>query len=301
FAQGKYAEAEATLRRALAIKLKALGEDHPSTAISYDKLAWTFDRQDKPQEALRTWNSAAASYERARLRGARGLEAALERYSSPLPAFALALAGAGQPREAWTRWEQGLARGLADEVLGRAARPLTAEEHDREALLLGQAQALDERIGKLLALKALSQEQDKLLEDLNRQASEIRRQVLELEQQLERRSGARAGQPATLEAIQKTLPEGTALIGWIDQDPYHWACLLRHAGDPVWVRLPGSGQDGAWTKEEQGRTQRLRGELNPETTQGNTRPLAEALARQRLEPPNAHLPGGNRLRALNPP
>ena len=70
-------------------------------------------------------------------------------------------------------------------MTGRAARPLTAAEHDREALLLGQAQALDERIGKLLALKALSQEQDKLLEDLKRQASELRRQVLELEQQFE--------------------------------------------------------------------------------------------------------------------
>jgi hypothetical protein len=67
-------------------------------------------------------------------------------------------------------------------------------------------------------------------------------------------------------------------------DPEHWACLLRHSGDPVWVRLPGSGTDGAWTKDEQGLAQRLRAELNPETTKGNVLPLAEALARQRLEP-----------------
>ncbi len=211
------------------------------------------------------------------MRGAKGLDAALTAGKSPLPYFALALARAGQPREAWMRWEQGLARGLADEVTGRAARPLTAAEHDREARLLGQAQALDERIGKLLAVKALSQEQDKLLEDLGREGNELRRQVLELEQQFESKYQALAGQPATLEAAQQALPEGTALIGWIDQDPEHWACLLRHSGDPVWVRLTGSGKDGAWTKEEQGLAQRLRAELNPETTKGNARPPAESL------------------------
>ena len=216
--QGKYAEAEAMFRRTLAIVLKALGEGHPHTADSYANLAWSLDRQGKHDDALRTWSAAAASYEQARLR-AKGLEAALTAGKSPLPFFALALARAGQPREAWTRWEQGLARGLADEVTGRAARPLTVAEHDREARLLGQAQAIDERIGKLLALKALSQEQDKLLDDLKRQGSELRRQVLELEQQFESKYGALAGQPATLEAVQQALPEGTALVGWIDQDP----------------------------------------------------------------------------------
>ena len=300
-AQGKYAEAEAMHRRTLAIVLKALGADHPHTATSYTNLAWSLDRQGKHDEALRTWTSAAASYEQARLRGAKGLEAALTAGNSPLPFFALALARAGQPREAWTRWEQGLARGLADEVTGRAARPLTAAEHDRETSLLGQAQAIDERIGKLLAIKALSQEQDKLLDDLKRQGSELRRQVLELEQQFESKYGALAGQPATLEAAQKALPVGRALVGWIDQQPDHWACLLRHSGDPVWVRIPGSGKDGDWSKEEEGRTQRLRAELDPQTTRGNARPLAEAVARQRLEPLKEHLKGVNRLVVVNSP
>jgi tetratricopeptide (TPR) repeat protein len=301
FNQGKYSEAEAMLRRALAIWLKALGEGHPRTALSYTNLALSLDRQGKHDDALRTWTSAAASYEQARLRGAKGLEAALTSVASPLPFFALALARAGQPRDAWTRWEQGLARGLIDEVTGRAARPLTAAEHDREASLLGQAQAIDERIGKLLALKALSQEQDKLLDDLKRQGSELRRQVLELEQRFESKYGALAGQPATLEAAQKALPEGTALVGWIDKDPYHWACLLRHSGDPVWVRLPGSGKDGDWTKQEEGLAERLRAELDPQTTRGNARPLAEAVARQRLEPLKGHLKGVNRLVVVNSP
>ena len=157
-------------------------------------------------------------------------------------------------------------------MAGRAARPLTAEERGREALLLGQAQALDERIGRLRDAATLSPEQEKILDDLNRRASEVRRQVLELEQQLEARYGALAGRPAALEAVQQALPEGTALLGWIDTGTDHWACLLRHSGDPVWVRIPGSGADGAWSNEEKGRTLRLRGELDPQTARGDAAP-----------------------------
>ena len=125
--------------------------------------------------------------------------------------------------------------------------------------------------------------------------------MLELEQQFESKFRALAGQPATLEAVQKILPEGTALVGWVDQDPYHWACLLRHSGDPVWVRLTGSGKDGDWTKEEKELTQRLRAELDPQTTKGNSRPLAEALARLRLEPLKERLKGVDRLVVVNSP
>ncbi len=298
---GNPIEAEAMHRRALAIKLKLLGEGHPDTVVSYNLLAWCLDRQGKNDDALKNWAAATASFEQARLGGTRGLDAALTAARSPLPAYALALARAGRPRDAWARAEQGLARGLADELTGRAARPLTPADHDHEARLLEQAQALDERIGKLLTLKARSGDQDKLFDELNRQASELRRQVLELEQQFENRYGALAGQPVSLAAAQAALPEGTALVAWIDQGPYHSAWLLKHSGDPIWVRLPGSGQDNAWTKHEEGLAERLRSELNPETTHGNARPLAEALARQRLEPLKDHLKGVNRLVVVNSP
>src|SRR5262249_32978853 len=158
--QGRHSEAEPLLRRALTITIRALGEDHPRTVAGYNNLAWLLDLQGKHDDALQAFRAAAASHERARLRSIRGLDAALTGDKSPLPALALALARAGRRREAWTRWEQGLARGLVDEVTGRAARPLTAQEREGESSLLGQAQSVDERIGKLLALKALTQEQE---------------------------------------------------------------------------------------------------------------------------------------------
>ncbi len=213
--QGKPAEAEAMLRRALAILLKALPEGHPHIVVSYGSLAVSLDRQGKHDEALWAWHSAAATYELARSFGPRGLETAI-RIGSPLPDLATALARAGRPRDAWASWERGLARGVTDEVTRRAARPLTTEERDREAALLGRGQSTDERINKLLAVKALTRDQEKSLDDLRQQAGEVRRGLLELDRQFEDKYGALASRPATLEEARKALPEGTALFGWID-------------------------------------------------------------------------------------
>ena len=59
-AQGKYAEAEAMHRRALAIDSKALGEDHPDTAMSYNNLAATLRDQGKYAEAEAMLRNALA-------------------------------------------------------------------------------------------------------------------------------------------------------------------------------------------------------------------------------------------------
>jgi tetratricopeptide (TPR) repeat protein len=299
-AQGKPAEAEAMHRRAVAIRLKALGEGHPDTVKDYTYLAYSLDFQGKHEEALHTWRLAVASDEQARLFGPKGLEAGLGD-GSPLPGLAAALARAGQPREAWSNWERGLARGIADEVTRRAVRPLTAEERDRENALLGRGQVVDERINKLLGARALTQGQEKTLDDLRQQASEVRRELLDLERQFEEKYGALASRPATLEEAQRALPEGTALVGWIDTKSEHWACLLGRSGDPAWVRLAGSGKEAALTKQEADLSRSLRSELDPETTRGKAGTLAELLARQRLDPLKGHLAGVRRLIVVNSP
>ncbi len=50
-AQGKYAEAEEGYRKALAIRRKVLGEEHPDTAPSYNNLAYNQNTQGKYAEA----------------------------------------------------------------------------------------------------------------------------------------------------------------------------------------------------------------------------------------------------------
>ena len=58
--QGKYAEAEPLYRKALAIRLKTLGEDHPDTAVSYNNLASNLNAQGKYAEAEPLYRKALA-------------------------------------------------------------------------------------------------------------------------------------------------------------------------------------------------------------------------------------------------
>src|SRR5262249_5912765 len=118
-AQGKWPEAEPLHRKALAIELAALGEAHQSTAGSYSKLAHTPDHLGKADEARAALPAAGQAFDRARLRGAKGLEAAPGSASDPSPSLAVALARAGRGRDAWGRWEGGLARAVLDETAGR--------------------------------------------------------------------------------------------------------------------------------------------------------------------------------------
>src|SRR5262249_25295240 len=146
--------------KALAINLKALGEDHPYTASSYDNLATNLHAQGKLGEAVANWTTAAAIYEHSRgARSASGLERSVTPLRSPLPVLAIALARQGQPRDAWARWEAALARGLLDDLSARQLRPLNTEQRRREADLAGQLQRLDERIARLASKPRRSQDE----------------------------------------------------------------------------------------------------------------------------------------------
>ncbi|HZW30668.1 MAG TPA: tetratricopeptide repeat protein [Isosphaeraceae bacterium] len=281
--QGMYAQAEPLCRKAPAIRLKVLGENHPTTASSYNNLAANLDGQGKLGEAVASWTAAAAIYERIRsTQSASGLERSVAADRSSLPALAVALARQGQPRAAWVRWEAGLARGLLDELSARQLRPLTPDELRREGELDGQLQRLDERINRLVAEAKRTQEEDKQLDALRQQQSTLRGQWVEFQNALDREYQAFAGKPANLGEVQKALPSEAALVGWLDVAQHHWACIVHHQGDPTWVAIPGSGPDGAWTTEDDGRPGKLRDALaGHQLTWGAP---AEALAHQRLAP-----------------
>ena len=79
----------------------------------------------------------------------------------------------------------------------------------------------------------------------------LRGRLAELEQSIEAEHGAFGGKRASLEEVQAALPPDTALVGWVDVKTrnrgvsLHWACLVAAQGDPTWVRVPGSGPEGA--------------------------------------------------------
>jgi tetratricopeptide (TPR) repeat protein len=321
-AQGRYAEAESLHRTALAIFLQAFGEDHPRTAVSAHYLALNLDAQGKLIEAVANWTAAAAILERTRgAQSASRLERSLNPLGSPLPALAIALARQDRFHDAWVRWEADLARGLLDDLSARLLRPLTSEQSRHEADLTRQLQRLDERIMRWAAKARRTQEQDNQLDALRHQQSLLRGQWVEFQNVLERQYQAFAGKPSTLVDVQKAVPPRAALLGWLDVKTHHWACVVRPQGAPIWVQIPGSGLDGAWTKEDEDRPQALRATLaghqpgwsaladgssrakgaagrRPADHQPAWGAPAEALARQRLAPLRPHLKGVTHLIVL---
>src|SRR5262249_9536646 len=75
----------------------------------------------------------------------------------------------------------------------------------------------------------------------------------------------------------------------------HAACVVRRAGDPAWTMIPGSGENGAWTADDETLARRLRDALAARAPESEWRPLAEALARQRLGPIEPLLKGVRRV------
>jgi tetratricopeptide (TPR) repeat protein len=306
-AQARLAEAEPLYRKALAVRLKTLGEKHTLTALSYHNLAGNLDAQGKLDEAVRNWIAATAIYERSRrVQSATGLERALTASTSPLAALALALARQGKHRDAWAHWETDLARGLLDDLSARQLRPLTPEQRRREADLVGRLQRLDEQIARLAGKTKRTQADDQKLDELGNQQSILRGHWVEFQNQLDTQYRVYTGKPASLDEIQQALPADAALVGWLDltprgetypsQRPSHWACVVRRQGEPAWVRIPGTGPNGAWTKDDDQRIEQLRIALA--STQPTWRDRAAAVARQRLEPLGPHLRGATHLIVL---
>ena len=238
---------------------------------------------------------AALSYEAARLSVAvGGLErAAYGAERSPYPLLAAARIGAGQAADAWTALEANLARGLLDEMALRHSHGLTPAEQRQRDDLQTRRIPLDRRI---LALASLLQRQEA-------QTTELERLVAQ-RQQLEKELAALAvrvsqREVASLAQFQAALDADTAFVAWVDL-PHdsvrdHWGCVVRAQGEPHWERLPGSGPDGTWTKEDKNLPRQFHSALAKAAPTATINTLARTLHAQRLAPLRKHLDGVKRL------
>jgi CHAT domain-containing protein/tetratricopeptide (TPR) repeat protein len=295
--QGKYAEAEPHLHQALDVQRRVLGEGHPSTAWTYKNLVGNLCARGAYAQAEALAPAAAASFEAARRRVSfAGLDRARGTADiSPLPALAALATRAGKSAAAWQALEQNLARGLLDDV---SARPLNAEDRRREQELLGRLDLLDRQVAAHPAA-----------DEWRRQRDAAQTEFVRFQADLAARYGVAAGKVDDLRDIQARLREDAALLAWVDltgrtkeADPRgdHWACLVRKRGLPVWVRLPGSGPEGAWTDEDDRLASRTRRAFA--TRPGDASPpfkdLARRLYRQRLAPLDEHLQATDNLPAV---
>jgi tetratricopeptide (TPR) repeat protein len=302
--QGKYQEAEEALGKALAICRKVLGEKHPDTAASYMNLANNQHLQGKYAKAEELARRGAEVFATSRLAiAATGLErAAKTSMKSPSLFLAGLLARNGKPEQAWQRFEESLARGTWDDLSAQLRRPQA--ERDRETQLTGHIERLTKRIEQVSATNlttAQSTQRQQLLTQLRQEYDEL----ADFRQQLEKKYGPSAGEVFDRQRIQKALPADAALVGWLDApglptaaDPNgeHWAILLRAAGPPIWVRLVGSGERGAWTDADTRLPRQLRTVL--QTDNRDWWPLAQRLRRQRLRPLEQHLQAHDGLPAV---
>jgi CHAT domain-containing protein/Flp pilus assembly protein TadD len=310
--KGDHAGAEPLWREALATYRKRLGEAHPDVASDLHNLAELLYSSGDYGAAETAWVAAAESFEAARLRAsAAGLErAGFATEQSPLAPLAACLARNGKPVPAWARLETNMARGLLDEVSARLSRPLEPEERDREEGLLGQLAKLDERISASLSADDSTGEADAWADTLRWRREALVAELTRFQADMAAKYGVAAGETYELGRIQETLSEDAALLAWVDVkgdshavDPNgeHWACVVRHQGGPVWVKLPGSGDDGGWTESDNELHGRVRDALGDgasgvegEAHQG----LMQELYTQRLAPVEPRLAGVGRLIVL---
>jgi CHAT domain-containing protein/tetratricopeptide (TPR) repeat protein len=293
--RGQFDEAERLMRQSLAAQRLALGEGHSSTSWCYKNLTLNYCSQGAYDRVAAVADAAAASFEAARLRlGFSGLDRARRTEDiSPLPALCVAAARLGQSEAAWRHFEQNLARGLMDDL---STRPLKPEDRAREKELLGRLEASDRQVvspsGGARDTESSRQQRDAAQAEFTRFQADVAE-----------RYGVTAGAVYDLHRIQAQIPANAALIGWLDLpdrgqgakriEPRgnHWACVVRQRGEPVWVRLRGTGPDGAWTDEDD----RLRAQVRrafaqrPSEATPTWEDLARRLVQQRLAPLDEHL------------
>jgi hypothetical protein len=305
-AQGKYAEAEPLYQKALDIYRKVLGEAHPYTANGYKYLAYQLGAHGNYADALKHLESSARSYEAARQNVARGglARADYGAERSPYSLLAAVRNHEGRFADAWTALEADLARGLLDEMASRRGSDLTPDEQRRREELRSRIDPINTRIIALASQSKRIDTEDKELDQLVEKRKELEKSHIELAVEASRR------EVATLAQVQAALPADAVFVAWVDAADESgwvdvadksggvqelWGCVVRPSGDPHWERLPGTGADGNWTKEDAELSLRFRDALAKSASVSEIEALAKKLHAQRLAPLSKHLAGVKRL------
>jgi CHAT domain-containing protein/tetratricopeptide (TPR) repeat protein len=304
-ANDRYEEAAKVALRALAIFHNILGEEHHETGLCLDVLAQILHADGDFDRAEQTAQRAARAFLSLRLHvGFAGLDRSGFYVRSPLAFLAAVQARHGKAREAWQSYEQYLGRGLLDDMSGRSNRPLSDAERASEETLLGQLTLLDNRLHDLVAANNAA-EADRVRSARDRVLLEL----TALQSALVKRYGLIAGEVYDLPRIQRQLSDDTALVSWLDfdspakaKDPRgeHWGVVVRRQGAPRWVRISGSGADGAWTQRDSKVIRDARQLLQSPNIDSavDWQAALDDLARQRLRPLAPHLDGVKRLIVL---
>jgi tetratricopeptide (TPR) repeat protein len=303
-------EAEDLLRVVLDTATDAFGRDHPLVVRNLNSLAFAKVAENHFTEAEKLWIEAAERFEAVRLRTSQEglLRVSYAIKKSPLAPLAACLAHNDKPIRAWECYEAGLARGLFDALSARRFRPLSAEERSREIELTARLNKTEEQIGAFINTESVS-EKRKVFRDLRLAQQKLKAELVAFQAEISEKYGVASGECFDLSRIQAQLPAYTAIIGWVDVEhpirredfSEHWGCIVRSHGDPVWVKLQGTGDSNVWTDADRELAGVLRDTLSrqPVDVEANdaTRPYHRLFV-QRLAPLESYLSDVSRLVVL---
>lgn len=294
-AQGNDADATPLFERALNLRIELLGTRHPETTNAYASLAHNLAARKKDADALIAIREAVKGYEAARLTfTSRVIDRALYGDdSSPYCLLAALEARAGRFGPAWDALEMDLARATLDEATkGLVGEGLTRDEQTKRDALRDRLAKIEPQILRLTTRKEPTPANRQALDSLVADRRALERQLSDIAVTVSQRL------VAGLAPIQASLPADTALVAWVDvvtdgdglQE--HWGCIVRPTGAPIWERLPGSGPDQKWVKNDKDLPDRLRKGLAGSREVAS---LAKLAYEQRLAPLERHLGGVKRL------
>ncbi len=295
-AQGRPDEAEPLIQDALKVRRKTLSDNHPVMSAAYTELARIFYGQGKYLAAEEALVKALPGFENLRQGAANaGLERSLVASESPLVLLACLQARRGKSTDAWRSLEASLARGLLDEVTAFRNRPLDPAEAKREKEARQRVDLLRGQLAALQAVALPSADEKAKLAQIGKDLEEAQLNRSSIENELVREYGPAVGKPYSLDEIQSRIPPDVALVAWVDAFAQrsggsaggeHWACVLRRRGAPRWIKLPGSGEHGAWPMPDSllgGQLRRLIA-VRPKEGDEQWRESAKRLRQQRITP-----------------
>lgn len=292
--QGKHTEAQRFWQRALDLRREVLGDQHPETAVSFNRLAYSLIAQGLHRDACKLLGQGAVTYEAARLTLAhRGRDRAVfGRDNSPYRLLAATQAHLASPAAAWVALEKDLARGLNDELAFRRGAALSASEQNRQSAFTTRLNGLRPLILELVSKQQpTNSEKDELMR-LRAERRTMEAQLAELAVALSERG------IAVLSEVQTSIPTDAALVAWVDESSNsgliqeHWGCVVRAKGEPAWERLPGTGPELKWTRDDGVVANELRDALTSKTVDAaQIGVLAQKLHARRIAPLTKHLDG----------
>ncbi|MBN2070185.1 MAG: CHAT domain-containing protein [Candidatus Krumholzibacteriota bacterium] len=252
YKQGNKREAESLVMRVTSIREKLMGRTHPDLVSDFNDIALLRWEEEDYQNAEKYFSKSAEIFEVARLRAGTGFNRATFQ-RSPYPGLAAIQLMSGKENKAWPKVEMHQGRILSELLLSSDQRELKNAEIVQEDSLQNALAAIEGELKTFRKMasadttgemqKRVDETHDKLL------ATELEYSVLQ--QEMAKLYPVTEGRSFSLERIQKTISNGTALIGWLDvavEDGKYacWGYVIRHKGPVKWAGIEcASKNDGS--------------------------------------------------------